>query len=145
MWAQKFINTIQFKPMDAIGYILATTAILAGFYLFIVGFHLFGVTPAVSTSQQISGIDWLPLVFAVVQVGLGTAWLVALLNKSKSWSLKVRKNCALIFFLVYTFYGFSGLLLNGLTRASWLTTFAMAAVTGVKYLYLASVGDKDGN
>lgn len=145
MWTQRFIQTVQYRPMDAIGFILAFLAFVAGVYLVLLSLHVFGIGLETATSARVSGHDWLPLIFAALQLGLGGAWIYALFNKGKAWSVRVRRACAMTFFIVYMFYGFSGVFLYGLERATWLSTFALAAITGVKYLYLTTVGDQDGS
>jgi hypothetical protein len=133
--------------MDAVGFVLAFAAFLAGIYLLGVGLELIHIpTASLSpTSARISGINWLPSIFGVLQLGLGGTWIYAIFNKDKPWSVKVRKNCAMLMFLIYMFYGFSGVILEGITRVSWLSTFSIALIAGIKYLWLSTRDDGDGS
>lgn len=146
MWVNKFFRTVSYKPMDAVGFVLAFAALLNGLYLLTVGLGLIDIPMATNylLSARISGVGWLPNVFGSMQIILGTAWVGALFNKHRSWSVRVRKTCAMAMFIIYIFYGFSALILDGLTPASWLSIFAVALVAGIKYLWLATMDEKDG-
>jgi hypothetical protein len=131
---------IAFKPMDAVGFILALSVLLAGLYLL----SPF-LTIAASTSAQITNhtILALPRFLGLYQVIAGSAWIVAIFNKHKKWSIPIRRTAAMSIFLLYTFYGISGIFLYGMERVTWLGTFTIALIAAVKYLYLGLVGDRD--
>ena len=139
MWLTRSFNYIAFKPMDAIGFILA-------FLLFCTGAWLLGpfFSAEAATSSLITGsLLLLPKALGAIQFLTGGARNVALFNKEKSWSIKVRRTCAMIMFILYIFYGISGAFLYGLTTPRWYSTIAIALMAAVKYLYLGVVGDRD--
>jgi hypothetical protein len=139
MWLTKGLKVISFRPMEAVGFILALAVLLAGAWLLSPFFQ-----PDESTGAKISGsLQVIPTILGAYQVIVGTIWLAGIFNKSKNWSLVVRRTCSFMVFLLYTFYGISGVILNGIHRITWLSTFTIAFIAAIKYLWLGVVGDKD--
>lgn len=117
--------------MDVVEGILALVSFLHGLWL---------ISPYFATSASVgslilNGDSLLPHVLGLTQVVVSGLHLITLFRKPVEWEV-IRRGGSFFLFHIYLFYGSSSLILYGLERVTWITTFALAFISGVVYLRL---------
>jgi Ni,Fe-hydrogenase I cytochrome b subunit len=121
------------RPMEAIEAIIALILFLTGVW-FLTPWY----TPNPGASSQLEIVDGITLstIFGTVQIFMAGPLLYALLRQSWSQRNKIRRLVTFTCFVLLTFYGFSGVILFGTQRLSWLQTFGLALISAVCHLRL---------
>lgn len=117
--------------MDVVEGILSLTMFLHGAWL---------VSPFFKPSSSVSsmilhGESTIPQVIGLAQATVAGIHLYSLLRKPAKQEV-IRRGAMFFMFTLYLFYGTSSLILFGLGKVSWVTTFALAAIAAVVYLRL---------
>jgi hypothetical protein len=128
-----FFKSIAKRPMEAIESIIAFILFLTGIW-----FMTPWYTPNPGAASQLKIIDGITLsiLFGTVQILMAGPMLYALLRKKWPRRQQVRRIVTFTSFLLLTFYGFSGVILFGTQRLSWLQTFGLALISAVCHLRL---------
>jgi len=131
MFRLGFVRKTAIHPMDVVEVISALAVFIHGLWL---------LSPYFMTSSSVSalilnGDSSLPRVIGFTQVVVTGALFYALARKTK-WREVIRRGTAFFVFTLYLFYGASSLILYGLGRVTWITTFALAFISAVVYLRL---------
>ncbi len=127
-------------PIEIVEGIIAFAMLLQGLWFASPFFQ-----PATSVSAQIWQTPTVAVVLAVLHIVLSVPWLYALLKISWSKRRLVKRWIAFYAFILYLFYGFSGIIVNGLARPTWISTLAIAMVCGVAHLRLKWLIEHAGN
>jgi hypothetical protein len=128
-----FFKAIAKRPMEAIESIVALILFLTGVW-FLTPWY----TPNPGASSQLKIVDGITLaaVFGTIQVVMAGPMLYALLRERWPRRQQIRRVVTFTSFILLTFYGFSGVILFGTQRLSWLQTFGLAAISAVCHLRL---------
>lgn len=126
-----FLNVAQ-HPMETIESVVAFVLSITGLWLLSPWFE-----PATSTTAEITdGSHIIPYVFGCIEILLALPLIYSLINRRWSYGLRVRKTISFLCFVLFVFYGMSGILLNHLHRISWVSAFGFAAIAAVAHLRL---------
>lgn len=127
----RFARAAAEKPMEAVEVILALAVFLSGFWL--VGpFY----SPADSVSAEILESATIPHILGILHLTMSAPLLYALARLDWLKRQFVRRWATFSIFILYLFYGFSGIAVLGFERPSWLTTLAVALIAGVAHVRL---------
>jgi len=128
-----FFKDIAKRPMEAIETIIALVLFLTG-----VWFMTPWYTPNPGAASQLRIIDGITLsmIFGTVQILMAGPLLYALYMEKWPRRQQFRRFVTFTSFLLLTFYGFSGMILFGTQRLSWLQTFGLALISAVCHLRL---------
>jgi hypothetical protein len=126
-----FVRKTAVRPMDVVEGILATTMFIHGLWL---------VSPLFTPSSSVSslilhGESTLPQVIGLTQATVAGIHLYSLLRKPTKQGV-IRRGATFFMFTLYLFYGTSSLILFGLSKVSWVTTYSLALIAAVVYLRL---------
>ncbi|AVD99316.1 hypothetical protein SEA_BILLNYE_139 [Streptomyces phage BillNye] len=131
MFRVGFVRRTAIRPMDVVEGILTTTMFLHGVWLVSPFFK-----PSSSASALIlQGESGLPQIIGLTQVAVAGVHLYSLLRKPVKQEV-IRRGAMFFMFTLYLFYGTSSLILFGLGKVNWVTTFALAFIAAVVYLRL---------
>ncbi|QIQ63039.1 hypothetical protein SEA_MOAB_180 [Streptomyces phage Moab] len=119
------------KPTEAVEYIIGLAVFLVGTW-FLTPFY----EPTTSVQSQIWESANIPQYTGGVQAFVAALLLFALVRKSWTKRQAVRRMTTFAIFVLYLFYGFSSTIILGMGRVSWITTFAIALISGVAHLRL---------
>jgi len=131
MFRLRFVRDTAGHPMDVVEGIATLVAFLHGLWL---------VSPYYTSSTSVSslilhGDTLVPRIIGLVQVIISGLHLYTLVRKPSEWEV-IRRGASFFLFHLYLFYGASSLILYGLGRVTWITTFGLAFISGVVYLRL---------
>jgi hypothetical protein len=119
------------KTMSAVEVVVASAVLLSGLW-FISPFY----NPEMSTSAQILESELTPRLIGILHIIFAGSVLVAMFVRDWAWRPFVRRWGAFGIFVLYMFYGFSGILMLGLGRVSWISTFAVALIAALIHIKL---------
>ncbi|QIN94113.1 hypothetical protein PP459_gp120 [Streptomyces phage Wakanda] len=131
MFRLRFVRNTAVHPMDVVEGILSLAVLLHGLWLISPYF----VTSASVGSLILDGDSLFPRVIGLSQAVVSGLHLYTLIKKPREWEV-IRRGASFFTFTLYLFYGSSSLILYGLGRVTWITTFALAFISGVVYLRL---------
>jgi uncharacterized membrane protein len=118
--------------MEAVESIIALILFLTGVWFLS---PWYSPNPGAASQLKVGGIQ-LSYIFGVVQVLMAGPQLYALLRESWPRRQQIRRFVTFTCFVLLTFYGFSGVILFGTQRLSWLQTFGLALISAVCHLRL---------
>lgn len=128
----KFFLSVAKHPMETIESVVAFVLSITGLWLLSPWFE-----PASSTTAEITnGSHVIPSVFGFLEIFLAVPLIYSLFNQKWHYGLRVRKTISLLCFILFVFYGTSGLLLNHLHRITWVSAFGFAVISAVAHLRL---------
>lgn len=129
------------KPTEAIEYIISMAVLFVGIW-FLSPFY----KPSTSVQSQIWESTHIPQYTGAVQAFLAALLFIALVRKNWVRRQAVRRQTTFAIFVLYLFYGFSSTIILGMGRVSWVSTFAIALISGVVNLRLKwEEGNHAGN
>jgi uncharacterized integral membrane protein len=131
MFRVGFVRTTAVKPLEVVEGIIALAVFLHGLWL---------VSPYFQISSSVGslileGETTIPRTLGLIQSAVTGTLLYALARKPRKREV-IRRGASFFMFTLYTFYGSSSLILYGLSRVTWVSTFALALIAGVIYLRL---------
>lgn len=117
--------------MDVVELITATTVFIHGLWL---------VSPFFKPSSSVGslilhGESTIPQALGAIQIAMTMAALYSLIRKPRNQGV-IRQGTAFFICTLYMFYGTASMILFGFERVTWVTTFALAFISGVVYLRL---------
>jgi hypothetical protein len=131
MFRVGFVRRTAVRPMDVVEAILTLTMLLHGLWLVSPFFK-----PSSSASSMIlHGDVTIPQVIGLTQATVAGIHIYTLLRKPTKQEV-IRRGAMFFMFTLYLFYGTSSLILFGLEKVSWISTFALAVIAAVVYLRL---------
>jgi hypothetical protein len=128
-----FFKAIAKRPMEAIESIVALILFLTGLWFLTPWYQ---PNPGASSSLKIVDGITLAMLFGTIQVLMAGPMLYALLRERWPRRQQIRRIVTFTSFILLTFYGFSGVILFGTQRLSWLQTFGLALISAVCHLRL---------
>jgi hypothetical protein len=131
MFRVGFVRRTAVRPMDVVEGILSLTMLLHGLWLVSPFFK-----PSSSASSMIlHGDVTIPQVIGCTQAAVAVIHLYGLLRKPAKQEV-IRRGGMFFMFTLYLFYGTSSLILFGLQKVNWVSTYALAIIAAVVYLRL---------
>jgi hypothetical protein len=127
-----FFKAIAKRPMEAIETIVALVLFLSGVWFLS---PWYTPNPGASSQLKIGGVS-LSIIFGTIQVLMTGPLLYALIRERWPRRQQIRRVVTFTSFVLLTFYGFSGVILFGTHRLSWLQTFGLALISAVCHLRL---------
>lgn len=111
---------------------------LVALMLFITGLWLLSPFYNVENSAVggVTASRMITLAFGLLQVFMIVPMLYALARFGWPKRQRVRRLITFTSFVLLLFYGFSGILLYGLSRVTWISTFTLALIMGVAHIKL---------
>src|SRR3954471_15884610 len=125
MFRVGFVRTTAVRPMDVVEGILSATIFIHG---------VWWVSPFFEPSSSVSalilhGDSLIPQVIGLTQTAVAGVHLYTLIRRPLKREV-IRRAATFFMFTLYLFYGSSSLMLFGLAKVAWVTTFALALLAG---------------
>lgn len=124
-------NAIAKRPMESVELIVAFSLFCSGIWI---------VSPAFSTESsavaQVTESIFATLAIGLLQMFLSLPLLYAVSHLGWPHRQRVRRFVTFSLFNLLLFYGFSQIIIYGLSRVTWLTTFSLALIMGVAHIRL---------
>jgi len=126
-----FFKTVAERPTEVIEGIVGIAVLCLGLW-YISPFY----QPTQSVSAKITESANIPQILGSVQIVFALILLVSLFLPKWKRSHMLRSWMTFNIFILYLFYGLSSVFILGMGRVSWVSTFALALISGVTHLRL---------
>ena len=127
-----FFKGIATHPMETIEFVVPLLLFLSGLWA-----TFYAPYADIPTLQQKAGsTTWMISAFGILQLALAIPLLYSIAHKSWTKGIKLRRWLSFVCFFLLLFYGITGVLVNGLDKISWLSSFGFAVIAGVCHVRL---------
>lgn len=127
----RFFKSIATNPMETIEFVVPVVLLLSGIWA---GFY---APHADSLAKRLSSGDIImAYTMGFAHLAIALPLLYSILHKTWAKGIKVRRWISFICFLLFMFYGIAGVIVHGLDRISWLSSFAFAVISAVSHIRL---------
>lgn len=127
-----FFKGIATHPMETIEFVVPLLLFFSG--LWATCYAPYADIPTLRDKPN--STPWLIAIFGVIQLTLAGPLLYAIAHKTWTTGIKLRRWLSFVCFVLLLFYGITGVLVNGLDRISWLSSFGFAVIAGVCHVRL---------